>query len=152
LFTVTIMPDVTKPNLREVTTYYYDARGPLTSESRTDATSIQTRFISYDSQGRLSRVEDQNKAPAGPICDVRYAYDEWGNVRRVQATYKPTATDGPFPRDSWYDYDAAGRLTVSNGILSGGTIGLKRHTPGSVEIRYDNVGRRSGTTEFASSH
>jgi YD repeat-containing protein len=152
LFTVTIMPDVTKPNLREVTTYYYDARGPLTSESRTDATSIQTRFISYDNQGRLSRVEDQNKVPAGPICDVRYAYDEWGNVRRIQATYKPTAADGPFPRDSWYEYDAAGRLTVSNGILSGDTIAPKLRTSGSVQIDYDSVGRRSATTEYASHH
>jgi YD repeat-containing protein len=145
---VTIRPDVTQSTVPEMTAYKYDVRGQLTSEGRFDSDSLQTRIISYDTQGRLSRVEDQNKAPGGPICDVRYAYDEWSNVRRIQAIYTPTAADGPMASDSWYAYDKADRLTVSNGALSQGTIGLKRHTPGSVQISYDEVGRRSSTTEY----
>jgi YD repeat-containing protein len=145
---VTIIPDVTNANVREITTYQYDARGQMTSESRIDSISIQVRLISYDNQGRLARVEDQNKAPAGPISDVRYDYDEWGNVRRIQANYTQTPAEGPRASASWFAYDNAGRMTVSNGIPSGGTIIPKVRTSGSAKINYDNVGRRSGTTEF----
>ena len=43
VYIVTITPDTTAPNVREVTTYYYDARGQLTSESRFDPDSIQAK-------------------------------------------------------------------------------------------------------------
>ena len=105
-------------------------------------------MISYDNQGRLSRVE-QSKVPNGATCDVRYAYDEFGNVRRIQAQYSRRGSDGPFGSDSWFDYDAAGRMTMANGALVGGAIRLKPRTAGSVEMAYDNVGRRRGTTEYA---
>jgi YD repeat-containing protein len=152
VFRATIRPDTTAPNVREMTTYFYDARGQLTSESRIDSDSIQTKHFSYDNQGRLARVEDQNKAPAGPISDVRYSYDEWGNIRRIQSAYTQTAAEGPRTSDSWYAYDAAGRMTISNGKMSRGEIRLKLRTPGSVQIGYDSVGRRSGTTEYVRSN
>jgi hypothetical protein len=142
------IPDVTRPNVREITTYQYDAGGHVTSVGRIDSVSLQTIVISYDNQGRLWRVEDQNKSPAGPTCDVHYAYDEWSNVRRIQATYTQTAAEGAHATEGWYDYDAAGRMTVSNGALSGGAIRLKVRTSGSVQISYDTVGRRRGTTEY----
>ena len=145
---ITIRPDFTQTNLLEMTTYQYDVYGRVTMEGRIDATSIQTKLISYDNQGRLARVEDQNKAPGGPICDVRYAYDEWSNVRRIQAGYTQTDAEGPRTSDSWYTYDLAGRMTVSNGSLSEGTIKPKPRTAGSVKIHYDDVGHRDGTTEY----
>ncbi len=148
---VIITPDVTKPAEREETRYEYDTRGQLTMEGRLDfgtnqTSSIQTRMISYDNQGRLSRVE-QSKAPGGVTCDVGYAYDEWSSIRRVQATYTYTGLDGPYTTTSWYDYDRAGRLIVSNGRLEGGRIRPKTRARDSVQIGYDTVGRRSGTTE-----
>src|SRR5262249_4593932 len=143
---VTITLDVTKPNILEITTYQYDPRGQLTSEGRIDSHSLQTRFISYDNQGRLASVEDQNTSPAGPICDVHYSYDEWSYVRRIEATYSQTTADTPQPSDEWYDYDAAGRMTVSNGTMSNGAISLL--ATGNVRISYDSVGRRSETTEY----
>ena len=143
VMSVTIIPDTTAPTVREATTYYYDPRGQLTSESRIDSDSIQTKYISYDNQGRLARVEDQNKAPFAPLSDVRYAYDEWGNMRRTQGTYTQTWAGGPRESDSWYDYDDAGRMTISNGEVSGGAI---RPGLSGTQIGYDTVGRRSATT------
>jgi hypothetical protein len=76
---------------------------------------------------------------------VRYVYDEWSNVRRVQASYTHSGQDGPWASDGWYVYDTAGRMTISNGAMSDGTIRLKF---GSAQIGYDGVGRRSATTEY----
>lgn len=146
---VTITPDVTHGNVRELTRYAYDVRGQLTMEGRFDSDSIQTRMISYDHNGRLARVE-QSKAPGGATCDVSYAYDEWSNVRRVRASYTHAGVEAPSSTESWYDFDHAGRMTMSNGALAGGTLILKMHNSGSVRIRYDSVGRRSGITEHLS--
>lgn len=148
---------------REFTRYDYNARGQMTMEVLHEigltptGSSVQTKAISYDNQGRFSNVV-QSKTPGDDdICIVHYDYDEWGNVRHISAKY----TIDPNPdiendtewdeKDSWYDYDAAGRMTISNGKLSEGpdrTILLKQKVPGSVHIRYDQVGRRSGTTEY----
>src|SRR5262249_15223465 len=87
------------------------------------------------------------RTPATPISDVRYSYDEWGNIRRIQATYTQTEREGPQASDSWYAYDTAGRMTICNGSMSDGGIHLKRRTPGSVQIEYDDVGRRREATE-----
>ena len=143
---VTITPDTTTaPNVRQVTTSYYDARGQLTSEGRIGPDSSQAKYISYDNQGRLARVED-NTFPFRPDSDVRYSYDEWGNIRRTQAAYTQTWVGQPRASDSWCAYDDAGRMTISNGTMSAGVIRLR--TPGSVHIDYDSVGRRSETTEY----
>lgn len=146
---VTVLPDVSHANIQELTRYAYDVRGQLTMEGRIDSDSIQTRTISYDVNGRLSRVE-QSKAPLGVTCDVTYVYDEWSNIRRVRASYTNTGFDGPFINESWYDFDDAGRMRIANGRLLSGAIALKMHTPGSVHISYDSVGRRSGITEHVS--
>ena len=137
------MPDVTQPNVREMTTYQYDARGQLTSESRIDSDFDPDEIISYDNQGRLARVEDQNKAPAAPICDVRYAYDEWGNVRRIQATYTQTVGRGTAGERQLVrlrrrgPHDGFQRRTVE-----------RRHPPQdahpAASDRLRHVGRRSG--------
>ncbi|MDF2120414.1 putative Ig domain-containing protein [Roseiarcaceae bacterium H3SJ34-1] len=145
---VTNLVDVTQPNKKEITTYRYDPRSQMTAESRIYPTSLQTIIVSYDNQGRLSRIEDQNKSPAGPICDVHYAYDEWSNVRRIQSNYTQTAVEGPLASDSWFTYDAAGRMTVSNGMLANGRITPKVRTPASVALGYDVVGRRSQATQY----
>jgi hypothetical protein len=75
-------------------------------------------------------VRDENSFPAKPGCDVRYTYDEWSNVRRIQATFTPTWGGETKSDECWYDYDPSGRMTVSNGALKDGTIRVKRHTPG----------------------
>jgi YD repeat-containing protein len=151
---VTIIPHLTSSTNREITTYNYDVRGNLTDEARLDANppsaATYHRYFSYSlpSSERLVRVEDKARVPFTPISDVRYSYDEWDNVRRIQATYTPTSSDDPVERDCWYDYDDAGRITTANGSLLSGAIGLKLHVPGSVRVSYDRVGRRSGTTEY----
>src|SRR3546814_6656534 len=122
--------------------------GQVTMEGRFDSNSIQTKLISYDIQRRLARVEDQNKAPAGPLCDVRYSYDEWGNVRRIQAAYTQTEVEGPRTRDSWYTYDPAGRMTVSNGAMSAGEIRPKPRPAGRVRIRSDQDARPDPPSAF----
>ena len=62
---------------------------------------------------------------SGPISDVRYSYDEWSNIRSIQAAYTQTWAEGPRASDSWYEYDDAGRMTISNGTMSDGVIRLK---------------------------
>jgi YD repeat-containing protein len=148
---VNIMPDTTDPNVREGITYGYDAGGRLREERVSDSVRgvwIKNHF-SYDDQGRLSRVEQSTTTADRTISVVSYDYDEWSNVRRIWAKYQSRGKE-PRISDSFYDYDAAGRMTVSNGWGSGNEIHLKARTPGSVGIRYDNVGRRSGTTEYVS--
>jgi YD repeat-containing protein len=149
--TVTVTPNVSAPNAQEKTTYFYDARGQLTQENRIEvgsSSTLQAKYISYDTQGRLAHVQDDNSFPAKPGCYVSYAYDEWSNVRRIQSAYTHPGMDEPGAGDSWYEYDDAGRMTISNGVLVNGIIRIKRHTPGSVRIGYDSVGRRSSTTEY----
>jgi YD repeat-containing protein len=154
----TTLTDSSAPNAREVTQYSYDARGQLVSESRLDSNSWQATFTSYDNQSRLTAVQYQNPAPNAPTCDVQYSYDEWGNVRSVKAIYQETDAEGPVTREGWYTYDEAGRILISNGAMSGGKIGLvdpMLRTTGfgpALQIEYDNVGRRSGTTEYFGAH
>lgn len=146
VYQITIIPNGTEPTVKEFTRYQYDAYGKVTMEGRIDSDTFQTKMISYDNQGRLSKVELVQ--PSGPTCDVDYSYDEWGNVRSVKASYTLDGNDGPWNMHNWYDYDSAGRMTISNGSLVNHEIRLKQRTSGSVSIRYDHVGRREFTTEY----
>src|SRR3546814_6749058 len=91
--------------------------GQVTMEGRFDSNSIQTKLISYDIQRRLARVEDQNKAPAGPLCDVRYSYDEWGNVRRIQAAYTQTEVEGRRCRSEEHTSELQSLMRISYAVF-----------------------------------
>ncbi|ALI34756.1 putative deoxyribonuclease RhsA [Candidatus Nitrosocosmicus oleophilus] len=135
-------------NNEETTYYSYDTHGQLVAESRQDNESTHINLISYDIQRRMSKVEGYS-IQEGPRCDLRYAYDEWGNVRRIQAKFLYTGNDEPESSESYYDYDSEGRMLVSNGVLSDeGTIQLKERVSNSVRILYDNVGRRSEVERY----
>ncbi len=124
----------------------------MTSEGRIDSESIQVKLISYNVQGMISAVDQSSTVLESALCNLHYGYDEWDNVRRIQAKYSHKHGVEPTLKESSYDYDAAGRITVSNGILSSGKIFLKKYNPSSVSIVYDSDGRRIKTTEFNSSH
>jgi YD repeat-containing protein len=145
-----VTPHVGDHQRREITTYEYNARGQLTREIRNDVEPqgwSQTKTISYDDHARLLQVEQDRFVSGGNggTCGVKYAYDEWGNVRHIKGTFINFVTGEPEDRESWYEYDHAGRLTISNGDLQDGKIDLKS---GGALIEYDGVGRRSFATHY----
>jgi YD repeat-containing protein len=99
-----------------------------------------------DALGRLEEVKampTDNDARAA-IHHLRYGHDALSRRRWVDVSY---ALPGQSPRQTkhWFDYDAQGRLTVSDGELDGGHI--VSGTRGSA-LDYDNLGRRSSTERW----
>lgn len=92
----------------------------------------------------LGRIEEVKAMPAendarAAINHLRYGHDALGRRRWVDVSY---ALPGEAPKQTkrWFDYDAQGRLTVSDGQLDGGRIVPAKQ--GSA-LEYDNAGRRS---------
>ncbi|WP_159675647.1 LysM peptidoglycan-binding domain-containing protein, partial [Andreprevotia sp. IGB-42] len=132
--------------LKVETVYAYDREGNRTFEGYRNVVPsgsvveyYQSANISYDALNRISRVLNADER-----ADIRYQYDQNGNVRRILTEYKSADGDQRSTQDLWYAYDAMNRFTVTQGALETGADGTKTITKGSagVAIAYDLAGRR----------
>src|SRR5882724_7667021 len=98
--------------------------------------------MNYDRLGRLVDV----KAPAAQnvghasISDLVTQYTELGDRRRIYAVYQRNGDANALSSDKWYNYDAEGRITIVDGVLSNGVISTL--VVGATEVSYDALGRR----------
>ena len=94
-------------------------------------------WIYYDEQSRIKQVGDSYHW-------TEYSYDASGNRTRILSeydTYSSTETD-----DLWYTYDSMNRVTVSQGVNDGGTIGI--NSTRGIELTYDLKGQRASAREY----
>jgi YD repeat-containing protein len=145
------------------TTARFDSAGHIVEEVMfTDGGAWkQTRKLTYDSAGRLTRtIFDTN----GAVAVIEQGYDAFGNL----AHYKQSGPSGDNDSEARYAYDASGRETERNAedsiskfkmISSYDSAGRVTRTvtyfeyklpnisrthapePGTVEFRYDGDGR-----------
>lgn len=130
-------------NTNSITTIASDSYGA--SYSTTNSTGNLYTYYAYDAQNRLTQAKSPSASlnlngfntSSTNISLISYNYDEWGNRRRIQATYG-TATSPN--KTEWYSYDAADRVLIEGGgASSAGAI----VTNSSKEYAYDGAGRRS---------
>jgi len=98
----------------------------------------------YDAAGRLTAVL-QGIGVDNKTFFTQYFYSEDGSVRRVKVTHdqiapSETSNPGQVTEDYWYDYDAMGRMTLSQGQLINGYVA--RGATGT-SIEYDAAGQRT---------
>jgi RHS repeat-associated protein len=134
--------------LNRQTDYVYNDLGQLTEQTDpADANGVRRKtFITYDahttaSGGAISRKSVVRICGLGTTCgttaEIRTEYDYWADTflpsvkREIDAAASVTLTTG-------YTYDAAGRLLVEDGPLSG--------TGDAKYYRYDILGRKTWET------
>ena len=131
------------------TSFIYDGSGNRVYETylvyKEGVTRVmQTTAGYYDAAGRLTAVL-QGDGVDGKTFLTQYFYTANGDIRRIKTTHDQVATvDNPTPgrvsEDYWYDYDALGRMTLSQGQLVNGYVA--RGATGT-SIEYDAAGRRT---------
>jgi YD repeat-containing protein len=139
--------------------YEYDKAGNRVLERYVDAQGAaeQDDRLSYDSRGRLARVRGNRYA-------LQYGYDEVGNRRLVSTRFQYRDDGSDASLTSWYKYDAADRMTISQGVLDQGQIkiigegwtwmaytGATPVRQKGVALEYDANGRRKTATSYDSS-
>jgi YD repeat-containing protein len=135
-----------------------------TSSTSSFSNVAESAVITYDAMNRVTEYNDNGAVSLKPT-DIKYLYDEAGNVRRMTATYTTISAGGTTsaaaaPQDYWYAYDTMNRTTVSEGVLdttdaptpyitfaptalpgSGGTVGAT-----GTYITYNFDGTRASET------
>lgn len=133
-------PVWTRDALNRQTDYVYNVAGQLTEQTDpADAAGVRRKtYIEYDTSAGLSRRSVVRVCGLGTTCgtnaELRTEYNYWNNTflpsqeRRVNVSTGEVLT-------TTFSYDAAGRLLVKDGPLSG---------DGDAEFfRYDVSGRRT---------
>lgn len=120
--------------------YGYDANGARTAISLSSADGrhhYNETLIRYDANGRQSEVLDRR-------ADVKYSYDQVGNVRHMLASYSQLTAQSA-GQNYWYRYDKMGRQTVAMGTWAIDTDNQYRIVAGDtgVTVSYDANGNRS---------
>lgn len=126
--------------------YSYDANGNRISEYMTNSGGavIKNATAQYDALGRMTHWTETGSTTT-PAASTITAYDAVGNIRRTQASWRGldgygNAAATASSRDHWYRYDAANRLVVDKGVLSGGVI--TRGYADGRDIQYNAAGER----------
>src|SRR5262249_54825380 len=102
----------------------------------------RTTYTSYDALGRMISVRESGGQNSGSTLELlSYGYDPLGNVRSIYSQYTPSGGSST-SSDTWFTYDAEGRMTIADGILDGNVI--KAGNTGT-KITYDALGRRATT-------
>ncbi|MEQ1551118.1 hypothetical protein, partial [Sphingorhabdus sp.] len=126
--------------------YSYDANGNRLTEYMTGAYGavVKNASASYDALNRMTQWTEAGSAST-PAASTTNSYDAVGNIRRTQASWRGldgygNAAATASSRDYWYRYDAANRLVVDKGVLSGGAI--TRGFGDGRDIQYNAAGER----------
>jgi YD repeat-containing protein len=163
---------------QERTVYGYDAAGNRTSERSTInggswadeggiyyngyeyereqhwvyhsyALTRQNATAAYDTLGRMTGWQETG-GDQNPAASLNWQYDENGNIRRSQASFRYLDQNGAAGsatsmQDNWYRYDSMNRVTLAKGQMAGGQI-----VPGAngVEYLYDGAGQRVRATRI----
>ncbi|OCC22946.1 hypothetical protein MB02_14365 [Croceicoccus estronivorus] len=139
--------------------YTYDKTGNRLTELGTTTTTIsgvattetwKNQTATYDALGRMKTWKEAGTTTS-PAADLTYSYDAAGNVRHSVGNYSRLdasgAVAGTDSQDYWFRYDSMNRLVVDRGVLSDGEIRRNHADTDSLEILYDQAGRRTNVVK-----
>jgi YD repeat-containing protein len=154
-------------NLIVGTTYHYDILGNRVYEIHSSSRSTAgpgfsntesgnfKQVMAYDGRNRLSQVQllaggyavqftgDGILRAMGQM-ELTYLYDEFGNRRKISATYKNPGDSTNRSYDSWYAYNKEGHILIENGVVATGTPMTIAPNQG-VRYTYDAIGQKIGS-------
>ncbi|VUD61691.1 putative deoxyribonuclease RhsB [Thalassocella blandensis] len=167
-FTYDIQGNRTSEKYDEIAGSKTDNGNYVTSQERS-----QNTYFEYDLLNRLVRVKSpstvissDSMGPGVPgvptdqqTADVQlleYAYDEFGNRRKVSMEYIqiPDTNQANSSREYWYKYDKEGRVLLEKGELFNGEIVAGRYSAAeyikhdSAVHTYNNDGQRATTEKY----
>ncbi len=136
----------------ETLTYEYTALGERATERfskvehrSTGDVEVESRFTTtaYDELGRMTKVTAPAAANPGrrALNSLDYSYDEFGNRRRIAASYEAGNID------HWFTYDAEGRMKIVDGQFDSKAGGIRAGHDGTV-VSYDALGQRLSVEKF----